>query len=608
MCGIVGLVGGEAHPASLERMLSCLNHRGPDHKATWLASGVGLGHARLTVQDLSDIANQPMLNRDGTLAIAFNGEIYNWQTLREELKASYPFRTERSDTEVVLAAYDVLGPEHFLARLEGMFAFAVVDLRRRRLVLARDRIGEKPLYYFEGQACFCFASEPRALTASGLVERVVDPQSVYHYLTLLAPKPGASFFKNIKKLKAGHVLSLSLDEPGKPAVEPYWDVANVLNRQLHSDFPAIVSKGRDLLRTSIEAQTQADVDVVIALSAGLDSSLNLLYAQHTSDVSAINATFSQTSSEHDERVVAARFAKDLNIELIELDLGPDDFDKALDELSSGMIDAPITGPDTVLLWLMAREVRKRGKKVLVVGEGGDELGAYPRYFHAISEYNTHAADPSCSALQPFLYNGRYISTRHCLGFYEIEKASDWIAEPPEESTYAILDDLMSEIEVPGAEGYARKILNVEYKLRLPDLLLARLDYASMLCSVEARAPFLGGQLIENVLSEQFSTRNRDQTPKAWIREVAKAELPEYIVSMPKLGFGQEFTGLLNTLYAQKYEAEVIDNNTAPIRSFLTDRFLRKAYQRHLYRGNFGGRLLILLLLNRWLGNQINLPY
>lgn len=612
MCGIAGILGMRTETSlDVREMLQSMSARGPDATGVYQDGHLTLGHARLSIQDISAAANQPMQTFDGGCVLVFNGEIYNWRELRQQLEMRYPFRTKRSDAEVLLVGYALEG-KAFFARLEGMFAFAIYDRRQNRLILGRDRIGEKPLYYTRlpgGQ--IAFASEARVLTGAAGHE-AVDQTALYHYLTMLSPPPGMSMFKGVQKLKSGCLLDIRLEQPEVAAEESYWDIADILNRVEELSYEEVLERGEVALVESISWQSQSDTALAVALSGGLDSSLNLAFAERirrqgtgggSKSLVAVNVTRAGTRTSDDEALIARKFSRDLEVDLLNVSLRDTGFWDEFERLSAAVGDTPISWPDMVLVSAMSHRVREEsGCKALLVGEGGDELGAYGSYFDALDEFQVfeNGAPQDQMWAHSLVDGGRLIPRRMCFGFYEINKDRFWRGETPERTTYDIFYDIMQEIHVPGREGHARKILNLEYKLRLPELLLPRLDYGSMAQSIEARAPFLGRSLLEAVLSSPFETRNRGRQAKAWIYDMARRHLPAYITERPKFGFGHEFKTLYNTALKDRFEREVLQDPEAPLFDYVDRSYVANYFERLRDPSLSGTRIWILYSVNQWL--------
>jgi asparagine synthase (glutamine-hydrolysing) len=269
MCGIAGIVSSySGHDALVSRMVAALHHRGPDGSGILAFPGCTLGHTRLSIIDIAS-GSQPMRDQTGEIAISFNGEIYGYRTLREEI--DYPYRTH-SDTEVILAAHAAFGAG-FVEKLKGMFAFALWNNQKGELLLARDRFGEKPLYYALGKnGELLFASEIKAILATGLVDRAIDQESLAHYLQYLTTPVGRSIYRNIHELPPAHQL---LWHDGAFSVKPYWALPEPACELTLSDA---AERFRELLQKAVCSQLVADVEVGAFLSGGLDSTTVCLEA------------------------------------------------------------------------------------------------------------------------------------------------------------------------------------------------------------------------------------------------------------------------------------------------------------------------------------------
>lgn len=608
MCGLAGLIGRGATSNRLHAMLDSIRHRGPDTSRTWFAHGIAFGHNRLSIIDLSKAADQPMVDPATGNVIIFNGEIYNHAALRQELEGEFRFQTSHSDTEVILLGWKKWGPA-LLHKLDGMFAFAIYDPSNRCVFLARDPIGEKPVFYAQApDGTLAFASEVKALLAWGCVRSEVDSDSIYHFLTVLAPEPGRTFFRGIQKLKAGHSLTMQIEgNKCLPEQACYFDAANFLNTTEDLDFAAIVDRSGRQLEQSIRSRAIADTRVAVALSAGLDSSLNLTHvaafnAQQgiSNQLSAICVSHDGSPPDESEAHVACRFAADLGVPFIQHDLSTERFLAQLDELSDFIVDSPVMSPHMVLLKSMANRLHSAGCRVLILGDGGDELGAYPSYYRALELFQGVRDNRPSKRANELLSNGRLVSSRHCHGFFEAEKVAAWTGPDPEQTTYELMLELMDRIEIPGEEGFMRKVLNLEYSLRLPEVLLPASDYASMSSGVEARSPMIGLSLVESTLRTSFFDRNLNGEAKAWIREYSKKYLPSYLLSQEKRGFGREFGRDMANSLCRFWVNSLASGTTEPVFEYVTKDFISSLVDRHLSGRNQGTRLFIPYTLNRWL--------
>lgn len=363
MCGIAGIVAPEAqrYERPLRRMVDSLGHRGPDGSGVHFFRNCALGHTRLSIVDL-DTGNQPMLSAGGSAGITFNGEIYGYKVLRESLGKSYPFRTS-SDTEVILASYHHNGKQ-WIEALPGMYSFALWDDSRGELFCARDRFGEKPFFYaFGSKGEFLFASEIKALLASGLVRPVLDRHAVRHYLRCLYVPPQRTIYRNVHTLPPAHRLSF---RNGSHSVERFWRLPDPRD-DLSMD--EAVGEFRRLLDQAVARQLIADVPVGVFLSGGLDSSTVVAVAsRHRPGLRTYSFGFEDSASELPfARQVAERYGTD-HVEL--LDEGADIADLLLE--MSGIYDEPFADSSNIPTYLISKLARRHGKVVLG-GDGGDEL-------------------------------------------------------------------------------------------------------------------------------------------------------------------------------------------------------------------------------------------
>ncbi|WP_300377538.1 asparagine synthase (glutamine-hydrolyzing) [Henriciella sp.] len=611
MCAIAGIAGNTARSEIVRQALEASEHRGPDHRQVWESQRVVLGHNRLAIIGLNPEANQPMVDTRAGLCITFNGEIYNWEELRAELCEEFEPVTQRSDTEVILMAYRKWGRD-FVNHLDGMFAFALYDQTREELILARDRFGEKPLFYTRlDDGSLAFASEVKALVRSGIVTPEVNTDTLYHYLTMLTPEPGQSFFKAVRKLEAGHTLVLDMAQQEPAAtIQAYWDIAEVLNTQEAATFEDILARGDEGVRDSVITRSRADAGLAVALSAGLDSSLIATLSQATrppGSTNGIHVNAVDGEARFVEKDVVTQFAQDLDINLLLESVTVDAYMEAFHELSAWLLDCPVIYPHMVLVWILARTLSEKDIKVLLLGDGGDELGAYRSYFKALDQFNTFESDPDTpdAVIRQCVYKGELISRRHCHFMREPVKEKFWRGPTPARETYDIMQAYMNEIDIPGEEGFARKILNLEYKVRIPELITPIADYAAMAHGVEARNPLLAHGLIASLLPTPFRVRNHGRLPKAWIYKLGEKYLPGYLTEQPKRGFGRDFWAPVSARLTQMCEAELLEK-PARITDFIEKKFIQKTIEKQKLKGTLMSQLFILYAIEKWLANVASL--
>jgi asparagine synthase (glutamine-hydrolysing) len=506
MCGIVGYAGrpGAITSNLLAEMRDTMAHRGPDASGIWSASdgSVVLGHRRLAILDLSPAGAQPMENSRGTSIVVFNGEIYNHEELRHELAAGGARFNGRSDTEVLLAAYDAWG-ERCVERLRGMFAFAIYDQARRMLFLARDRAGEKPLYWAQHRNGLFFASELKSLMADSEFPRRLSPEGLAYYLSFGYVPGDKCILEGVHKLMAAHCLSWPL-AGGAPTIRRYWDIP-----PSRPDETSTAEK----LTAAVSEQLVADVPLAVLLSGGVDSSLIAAIAARASRHRV--RTFTVTLP-NDPRLDESRYARS-----VAEYLGTEHIELPLDQSSADLIqklavqyDEPIADSSMIPTYLLAKTVSQHCKVVLG-GDGGDELfGGYKSYQAALQRDRLRVRLPA-GVRSAIAATARYIlpsGTRGRNALMALEgtaadgiaqsavwtdaadysRVSSWLSQRPQKySPTRWRRDLVEEVRgLPGAAMAA------DFRSYLPEDILVKVDRAGMLCSLEVRAPFLDRRVIE----------------------------------------------------------------------------------------------------------------
>lgn len=568
MCGIAGILSYGASQAddraAVCRMRDAMTHRGPDAAGLYQSPDkrVVLAHRRLSIVDVSPAGHQPMTNEDGTIWVTFNGEIYNHVERRAALTARGHVFTSRSDTEVIVHAYEEWGPE-CVARLDGMFAFALWDRRRGELLMARDRLGKKPLYYTHAAGRFLFASEIKALLANPVVPRDIDATALDLYLTFSNTPAPLTMFRNIFKLPAAHLLRLQAD--GTMRIDRYWSALEG-GAWPSANGGEAVERVRELIELAVEKRLMSDVPIGAFLSGGLDSSTNValmsrLTAGPLRTFSIGFEGFDEARNFHD-LPYARRVAREFGCDHEETTITADDCRRAVPQIVSQQ-DEPIGDPACLPMHFVAKTARDRGATVVLVGEGSDEVfGGYPDMNRLIA---SHAGRwRPLNALPLPARRALYRSAR-ALGVNEgradvLRRLAD--AEP----FYWGLDVAFSSLEKrrlyraggaprsgPDAasvvSGYYRELLRhrpeadflqqmsyVELSNRLPELLLMRVDKFSMAHSLEARAPFLDHELVSYALSLPQGAKIAGGVTKKVLKEAMAGVLPAEIVHRPKQGF------------------------------------------------------------------------
>lgn len=544
MCGIAGIVKNRDKVSDLEikPMLSSISHRGPDDEGIYAEKNFGLGHRRLSILDLSKAGHQPMATDDKKARITFNGEIYNYIELKEELGGE-PYKTG-TDTEVLLRAYQKWGPK-FLEKLNGIFAFAIWDEEKKTLFCARDHVGVKPFYYAFQNGVFYFASEVKALLAAG-VKAKPNNKIIYDYLVRgIYHHTTETFFEGIYELPAGHFLIL---RDGKPEIKRYWDPKDRIWDMSGWSDQRVAEEFFNLFKNAVTIQLRSDVPVGIQLSGGLDSSSLTAMVDLISGGQKNFNLFSFVYGGFPDREVAymRSAAKKLKWNLDLLEVYPKDMNEWTERIT-WFQDQPFPGLPTFGPHLIAQKCREKGIRVILGGQGGDEIGGGYEYYMGAFILDAALRKSSAAALKELSDWGK-------LGAY---------AENPQGLTEFFLNSLCSyfgegtsadaskftKIEVLKQEFLAGKypepvfdqpfdshLSNMQYRdifhTKLPRILHAA-DRSAMEFGVEHRVPFLDYRLVEFGLSLPIHQKIRDGHQRYFIRKAMEHLLPKDVVWAPK---------------------------------------------------------------------------
>lgn len=568
MCGLVGAIdlSGRLDAELLVRMRDAMVHRGPDEAGIWLAPDrrVGFGTRRLKIIDLV-AGQQPMSNDDATVTLAYNGEVYNHRRLRAEFERKGRVFKTRCDTEVVLAAYEEYGDE-CVAHLDGMFAFAIWDARRQRLFFARDRAGEKPLYYAETQTGWVFGSEIKALLEHPDIHRSVDIEALSYYLTFLCTPPPSTLFAGISKLAAAHCASWTAEEGLRswrwwdlPAREPFTE----------GDEAELATELRELFEASVEERMMSDVPIGVYLSGGIDSSANVAFmCRHTSEpLRTFSVAFADEPS-LDELAHARAVADIFHTNHHEVVLNDDDVIQCLPELVHHQ-DEPIADPVCVPLFHLARATKENGVTVVQVGEGSDEsFFGYPIHAQVFPAARAlrraerflprRVLSTMLAGLSPVLNEHRYEFMRESLtGGIPPPHAVFGLSERHKKRLLADANGHRSPFDLLRAKfgsawtdnELATVGLAHEFGLRMPELLLMRIDKMTMASSVEARAPYLDPQLVEFAARLPLPLHWSNGQGKILLKRAFGTVVPEFVLARRKQGFGAPTQRWLSSLRA-----------------------------------------------------------
>jgi asparagine synthase (glutamine-hydrolysing) len=618
MCGICGGLSWKRplEAETLQRMLATLVHRGPDDEGAHIAAPVALGARRLSIIDL-EAGHQPLSNEDETVWVAQNGEIYNYVELREELEArGHRFRTQ-GDTEVLAHLYEEHGAD-FVDKLVGMFAIAIWDVRAEKLVIVRDRLGQKPLYYAPRDDGLVFASEIKALLAAGDISRELDHGALGEYLTKLYIGGERTAYKAIRKLPAAHRMTITRNGI---AIERYWDPWAVRPRSGMLVEDDLVEELGELLRDAVRLRLRSDVPLGCFLSGGIDSSLiTALACEMSSSVKTFTVGFEK--ADYDEAGPAKLLAERLGTEHHEYRVadGPDELVRRIPE----MFDEPFADSSALPTWQVSKMTRQE-VTVALSGDGGDEVfGGYRRYLarRMAARYNRlpRSARRVASGLAALLgepgdyYGGSFRKKLRMFTAYaaQMEKkpgASRLDFFTPEMQKELLAAEVSEAVmnSAPGEPVRAANldpvdlIMRVDLEDYLPDDILVKVDRTSMDVSLEARAPLLDHRVVEFMLSLPVEWKLRGKTGKYLLKKLAERVLPREVVHRPKHGFaislhswfleGSKGHTLLNELAASKSMRELV--RTEAVGNLLTSHGAGKA--------DLSEHLWSLVVLGLWLG-------
>ena len=593
MCAIFGIIG-EYDGALARKAVSLLAHRGPDYCGIIEEKDFFIAHNRLSIVDLSDKAAQPM--QKGDTILSFNGEIYNFQALRECLDV--PFQTH-SDTEVVLAAYQKWGLS-FVDRLEGMFAIAIYE--RGRLYLFRDRLGKKPLYYMRNSKQFIFASEIKGILPF-VKHKVMNKDALHSYLSFLAPTPPHTFYQGIEKLESGH---FAVYENGKLDIKAYYDLFPA-EITIDSEEEALKTI-EDMLKESIQKRLMGDVEVASLLSGGVDSSL---IAAMTKQMRTGVKTFSlgyEGYGQYDERKYAKEVAAHIGVENIDVELSKESFFEHLDAVSYAL-DEPINDPAAIPLYMLFKRIKEEGIKVVLSGEGADELFlGYRQYFEYLDIEK--AADLHHKNWLKKYFRSNFSMNREWEWYKRVFDSEVLFRTSGEKFTDMQKNILMRQNV---KDGFSMKYLQkyrkryeefgsgdesqwysyVDLKQFQAEHFLSKLDRVSMAHGIEGRTPFLDHTLVEKVFSIEPSLRYRSGVTKALLKKVAASYLPEGIINRKKKGFSSPYLEWL--IEAGELERIIeVNEKTGLFHDEVLQEYINRGKQ-----GRFKQHLWGLYLFSRW---------
>lgn len=591
MCGILGITGKNIKKYTDENLNSALNSlskRGPDDRGIEKFKNCILGQTRLSIIDLSS-GHQPMKDDKHNLAITFNGEIYNYKEIKEELKEKGHIFSTNSDTEVILKSYIEYGTK-CLNYFEGMFSFAIWDNKKKELFIARDRFGKKPLYYaFDDNYNFIFASEIKALFSLGNIKGEIDFNAIDNFMQLLYIPPYKTIYKNIYTLKPAHYCVINYKNLNKIKTYNYWELKK---EELEISYKEAKEKIKSLIEKSVQKRMVADVEVGSMLSGGVDSTLISYLAQKQmrkplktfsvgfenfiNELPFAKEAADKIKSNHNELVMNVNIAKELQ--------------KVYQYLDEPNADASI-----IPTYLISKLAHEKNTKVLLSGDGADELflgyGWYWTHWNIGWKHKITNLNLFPKQFRDYLKKITYMNKKEREELWKNKR----FANSNIITDYNNIENL-SDLD---------KINNYDLNMYLPGDLLSKIDRASMMTSVETRAPFLDKELVEYVYNIPTEYKTDKKKGKIILKDILEGIMPKEFVHRNKQGFGPPINNWLEKKEMEKLIYSSFITNKAQIYSFLNKTYIQKIIENFYKKDKkvYGMKIWILLCLELWYKNN-----
>jgi asparagine synthase (glutamine-hydrolysing) len=582
MCGICGTINFNGKPVKknkLEEINNLISHRGPDDNGIYLYKNSGIAHRRLSIIDLNS-GQQPLTNENNSIWITFNGEIYNYPSLKKNLlQKGHIFRTN-TDTEVIIHLYEEFG-NNFVSKLEGMFAFAILDQQKEKLILVRDRMGQKPLYYTLQNDVFVFASELQAIVKHPEINKEINPQSLHDFLTLqYIPAPN-TIYKKINKLLPASILEINLNEK-KFNIKTYWHCA--FNKKLDISYEDAKSKLKDLMIEATKKRLMADVPLGTFLSGGIDSTIITGIISEITDSPVKTFTIGFEDSKYDERNYAAeaagRFNTDHNIKIV----NPKDF-SILESLIKNYGE-PYADSSMLPTFFLSKFARKK-VTVALTGDGADELFAgYYRYL--AYKYSTFLdilpitirkfIQQTANILLPEKTEEKNFTSKihrilKMVSSSKNKRYLNTISRTNEREKLSLYGNHIKNINLNPTQNYfnniagnltaensIEKLMELDMQTYLPYDILTKIDIASMSNSLELRSPFMDHKLIEFVNSLPLKYKQSFSDRKKILKDSFSDIIPDNLRNRKKMGFGVPISSWLKNEWKNKSNELILDGN------------------------------------------------
>lgn len=651
MCGIAGFVSASAMYGEMEeslglirRMVAKLSHRGPDGSGAWVdkVTGTVLGHSRLAILDLTNAGKQPMLSISGRYVLTFNGEIYNHNEIRAAIlheRPSHPF-LGHSDTEVMLAAFELWGVDSAISQFNGMFAFVVLDREEHLLHLARDRIGEKPLFFGIHNNVLLFGSELKALSAHPAWKFELDTRAIEQFLRYgYVPAP-LCIVRDIEKLEPACLATfdVSTASPRLTRQRKYWSLEAVvregIERPLDMDQESIIDGLEGLLVDAVKLRMEADVPLGAFLSGGVDSStvVALMQSQSIRPIRTYSIGFWEPS--YNEAQHAKTVARHLGTDHTELYVTPSEALDVIPRLPS-IYDEPFADSSQIPTFLVASLARS-GVKVALSGDGGDELfGGYPRYLTAEAMWSKLGMVPGCirragalaiRSVSPAVWDriGRHVPSKWTQGRLaeRAQRASNAIGSAGFDAFYDGLMAIWSEPTRLLCEDRRRgqerrpsrwshqlpavtdRMMSSDLGMYLPDDILTKVDRATMAVSLEGRMPLLDHRVIEYAWRMPQTMKVHHRTVKFPLRAILDRHVPKELIDRPKQGFGIPVAEWLRNELTQ-WAHDLLDPALLGRQGLFDAAFLNQCLNEHVSgQRNLAYQLWVVLMLQAWLQSPL----
>jgi|TARA_B100001750_G_C15511810_1_gene604207 asparagine synthase (glutamine-hydrolysing) len=643
MCGIAGFLdhsralGGRDMESITKSMVETLRHRGPNHQGIWVDEGCGLalGHQRLSIIDLSEAGNQPMISRNERYVMSYNGEIYNASEIGNELeKAGIKFRGY-SDTEILIEAFNYWGVRDTLKKLIGMFAFALWDQKKRRLTLCRDRVGIKPLYWAEFGDLILFGSELKALKKHPGWGGQISKESLNDFFLYgYVPSPNTIFAK-VHKLQPGTIVTI--EHHKIPSIERYWSLGAII--QSHKDKKLTITQTEveerleELLNDSVNKRLVSDVPLGILLSGGVDSSLVAALAQQNSEKTIKTFTIGMSEESYNEAPYAKKIAQHLQTDHNELYLNPKDVIEVTPSLPE-IYDEPFADSSQIPTILISKFAKKT-VTVSLSGDGGDEVFlGYNRHYWAnviwkifgkIHKVPRKLISKTILKIPPIFWEsffrlipkrtrpgqigdklhkvGRIIDSRNADEIYEKLISIHGIEDLPTKTTGNIGGNPINDEVLSLIPDFTERMSYRDTMHYLPDDILTKVDRASMCTSLENRVPLLDHRIMEFVWKLPLSIRMEHGKRKILLKKILSRFIPQKLIKRPKSGFAIPLDSWLRGPL-KEWAQSLINESTLKNNEFLDSQKVQTLWKQHQSkRYNYQNQLWAILMFQAWVKNN-----